>query len=62
MVNTTADAASGLSQTAFESNKTVENSDDALRELSKLISIVNSSSQSLQNSVKSGLSGDFSRN
>lgn len=55
MVSTTADAANDLSQTAFESNKAVESSDDALRELSELISIVDSSSQSLQTSVKSGL-------
>lgn len=55
MVGTTADAANGLSSTAFESNKAVESSDVALRELSNLISVVNSSSQSLQISVKSGL-------
>lgn len=55
MVSTTAEAATDLSQTALESNKAVKISSQALNELSKLVSNVDSSSQSLQISVKTGL-------
>jgi len=55
MVSTTADATRDLSQTAKHSNKAVEDSAEALGELSRLILVVDNSSKSLQVSVKAGL-------
>lgn len=55
MVSTTADAANELSQTAQESNLSVNSSVNALKELTSLIDVVNETSQFLQNSVKNGL-------
>lgn len=56
MVATTADAASELSRLAMESHQAVESSTQALTDLTSLISSVDRYSQTLQRSVKSGLS------
>lgn len=56
MVATTADAAGDLSQLAMESHQAVSSSSAALTDLTTMISQVDRLSQTLQRSVKSGLS------
>lgn len=55
MVSTTADATKDLSKVALASNEAVTESVESLKTLSQLISKVNESSQTLQATVKNGL-------